>query len=299
MDRQRLYFILLCFLGFCSCSTVSHKGEEKISHELLRLDDNIPKYVAVLPFLNNTKREALEIDVRRSFYNQFSSKNYYDFELHEVDTSITSLEKIYDKPWRDIPAEDIGKFFNADYLIYGEVVDYKRFFGIIYSQVMLVLNIKMVETTVGEVVWEKTIVKRSHEGDVPITLVAAIMASVRSGLHMKKERSEDVIDSTCRAVVFEMPDPVVSSQPNEGVHLFDLQVASFQDVSRAEDIVKILTLRGYSPRIEKVVLNNVLWHRVLLGPYRPVEAKSAARGFENDFDTKPFMVRHTRKIAVR
>lgn len=299
VKKQGVWLILFCVLLVVSCTTVSHRGDETVAHRFFDSDDNIPRYVAVLPFLNNSKRESLEVDVRRSFSNQFSSKNFFDFELHEIDASIKALEKIYDRPWRDIPAQDIGRFFNADFLIYGEVVDYRRIYLLVYSQVMLVVNIKMVETADGKVVWEKTVAKKSHEGDVPITPISAVTASLRSGLHMQKEKSEDLIDKTCRFIVSEMPDPKLSVPAGEGIHLFDLQIGSFQDILRAKQLAKEMTLRGYAPRIEKVVLNNVLWHRVLLGPYRPVEAKTAARGFEDRFETKPFMIRHTRQIAVQ
>ena len=48
--------------------------------------------MVVLPFENDTSEKDINVLARKSFYNHFSSKNYRDLELSEVDGVLETLE---------------------------------------------------------------------------------------------------------------------------------------------------------------------------------------------------------------
>jgi len=227
--------------------------------------------------------------VRRTFYGHFSTKNYRDLELEEVDRILQAHEKISRRPWKDLPPENLGELLHADFLLYGKVNDFRKYFLGIYSQIALEVELKMVKTKGGEEVWSKTLLRRSHDGGVPFSLFGIIPASLRSGLHMREERTVALVDRLTRELVKDIPDPSPCLVAPRGV---DIQIASFLDGERALGALKSLEKKGYRPRIETVILGGRRWHRLYLGPYRDEEeAEGIKKAVERDFGFRPFLVR--------
>ncbi len=251
--------------------------------------DSSPKVVTVLPFENKTSKEGLEILVRKSFYNHFCSKNFHDLELCEVNETLKIVETSLSKNWRELNPSYLGKLFNTDYLIYGEVSSFRKIFLGIYSQITIGVKIKMVETSKGNVVWYKKIVKRSYDGGIPFSIFGIIPAAFRSGLHLRKGRLQDLIDRICRDVVEKMPNPPV----HLSLSFVDIQVASFTEKTRATKIFKEFKRKGYNPRIEKVHIEGITWYRILLGPYcKRTEAEKIKKIITMDPRFNPIFIYH-------
>ena len=282
---QSACVLLLLF----ACSHLKSKVDENYSLELLGTSGPSAKHVVILPFTNNTSRKGLEADVRKSFYSHFSAKRYYDFELHEIDTSLSVMEKQYSKPWGLVTPQELGRFFNADFLVYGEVCDYNKTYLVLYSQIALTIKVKMVETRTGKTAWTKTVVKRAHQGDFPLNPISAFSTSVRCGLHMQDEKTDDLIDRTCRNIVAEIPEPQPSGIQ---ISLIDVQIGSFSEKRRAERLVADLKKKGFSSRIENIYLHKKNWCRVLLGPYRFSDAVSTKQHFMLKTKLTPILIHH-------
>lgn len=286
-----LLFVVQLALVASSCSLLQPVTEEEsASARLLSLHPD-HKRVVILPFLNSTDYEDIGELVRKSFYNHFSSKNYYDFELSEVDSAITALEELYVKNWQRIPAQELGKFFHADYIIYGDVRGLKRIYLLFYSQIALTVNARMLETRQGNVVWEETTVKRLHSGDLPLHPLSLFPAALRSGFNIDEEHKMDLVERTCRAIVATIPE--VSASPRTPLRS-DVQIASFTDRNRAYQVVAELQGKGYTPRIERVRFKNTVWYRVLLGPYAGSEAAGIKKLFAADHRFHPILIHHVR-----
>ena len=160
----KLACILSLSLFLITCASIVPKNNEHISPSQLTHKDETPKSVVIMPFDNLTTENGLEILTRTSFYNHFSSKNYRDIELSEIDRGLEILEKSSSKSWKDLSASSIGKFFNADYIIYGKVREFKKIFLGIYSQLSLKVEVVMLDSADGELFWTKTVTKRSQVG---------------------------------------------------------------------------------------------------------------------------------------
>ena len=145
--------VFLSFL-FTTCSSIAPRDIEYVSSLQMSQMDDTPKSVVIMPFDNDTSEIGIELLIRKSFYNHFSSKNYRDFELNEVDRGLKILENSSSTLLKDISPPNIGKFFHADYVVYGRVKEYKKLFLGIYSQIILEVKLKMVESEDGKVVWE-------------------------------------------------------------------------------------------------------------------------------------------------
>jgi replicative superfamily II helicase len=146
---------LLCAALLVSCSMLPFGGKKESSvPEWLRKSD--ASRVVVLPFENLTAEPDLEKMVRQSFYSHFAPKNYRDIEINEVDRSLEILRKSYSKSWQDVSPQELGSLFQADFLIYGKVLQYTKIFAAVYSQVAIKVQVEMVKCSDGKGVWEKT-----------------------------------------------------------------------------------------------------------------------------------------------
>jgi hypothetical protein len=268
------FFIILFLLLFPACQSLPFGDEPVIRPLPWDKEDSSPQRVVILPFENLSTEADLGLLVRKSFYNHFSSKNYHDFELEEVDRALKILEQTSSRPWKELPPPALGDFFHADFLIYGKVEWFDKLFLGIYSQIALEVDMKMIKTSDQRVVWTKTITKRSHDGGIPFDLFGIIPATIRSGFHMQNERTLDLIDRINREFVADIPNP---PSPPISASLLEIQVASFKEKERAMKILKEFEGKGFKPWIEAVSLGDALWHRVMLGPYYNLPAAEKDR----------------------
>ncbi len=247
-----------------------------------------PPTVVILPFENLTPEKELGDFVRESFYRHFSAKNYHDFELNEVDRILEIHQNTSSKTWKDLTPENLGALFHADLLLYGKVLTYKKYFAGIYSQIALEVAVEIVECKTGEGVWRKTLIDRSHEGGVPLTLIDVVSASLRSGYHLREKETIALADQAIREIVAEIPNPpTIEILPS----FIEIQVASFLECSLAEAAVKNLERKGLETRIVTVPLNGHIWHRLILGPYaNRGDAEKVKSYLERDTLFKPFLV---------
>ena len=291
-NNLKPFFIIPFIVLFLSssCTSIMPPNETDISTLHWTKRTNSPKTVVIMPFDNETKEEGIQKLVRKSFYNHFSSKKYHDFELNEIDRSLKILEDTSSRPWKEIPASSLAEFFHTDFIIYGQVKEFEKIFLGIYSQIALTVKIDMVEASTGEVVLSRTITKRSHEGGVPFSLFGIIPAALRSGLHMKEERTLQLADQLNQELVSQIPDP---PSPPVSVYFIEIQVASFAEKARALKTFDELKIKGLEPRIETVKLGDRLWHRVLIGPYYELsEARKVRESVAQDSEFQPIFIYH-------
>ena len=285
---QLLYALPLLLLF--SCSSFTHNKSRPDPAPAWLKEDQRPKRVVILPFENKTDKEGLDEEVRKSFYSHFSTKNFYDVELGTVDAGLKILKENDSRSWRDLSPSSIGDLFHADFLIYGKVLNYEEIFAGIYSQIVLEVGVEMVSSRTNEDVWQKTLIKRSHEGGLPLSIIGIPFAAARSGYHLREANTVALIDSTCRELVEQMPDP---QSPSPSPFLVDIQVASFLERERALQVLHRLQRKGLSPRLEAVTLGDRRWHRILLGPFLDVsEAKKVRDTIAGDSSFHPILVNH-------
>ena len=292
MSGQRLIQLIhvpLLFLFF-SC-TLFHSPAVELSPlgEKLRRGEG-PRTVVIMPFENLTDEPELELLLRKSFYSHFSPKNYRDIELVEVDRALEILASGSSKAWKDLSPVVLGEFFHADFIIYGKAIEFQKLFAGIYSQIALKVEIEVMDSNTGNSVWSKTIMKRSHEGGLPFSLFGIIPEAIRSGWHMNRERTMDLIEGINRDFAQSIPDP---PGPTASAFFVDIQVGSFLEKSLALKVQQELQNKGLSPRVEAVTVQDSIWHRVLIGPYHEMaEAEKVRASVSKNPGFKPIYIHH-------
>lgn len=281
-------FILLFLI---SCSSVSSTKEISSVSPSWLPKDRPPPTVAIMPFDNLTSKEEMGALVRKSFYSHFSSKNYRDIELREVDRTLESIGSKHSGRWRDIPPEALGQYLHADYIIYGKVKDYQKLFLGVYSQILLTVEVEMVECRTGKGVWWKTETKRSHDGGLPLEWLSLMSATVRSGLHLQQERTVDLVERINRDLADQIPQPSLAPAP---AFSLDIQIASFLEKVRAASTLEECKRIGFEPRVETVQVTDRIWYRVLLGPYQDLPAAERDKKLiEEKTSFQPIFVHHS------
>lgn len=281
--------IIPFLLIFLSCASILPKNNDVCSLHWTEKDQG-PKTVVILPFDNNTSEKDVELLARKSFYNYFSSKTYHDFELSEIDRALKSLKDSSSQAWKDLSPVNLGNLFHSDYLIYGRVEEFKKLFLGVYSQIAIKIKIEVVEGRSGKVVCKKTILKRSHDGGIPFNPFGIIPAALRSGLHMKKEKTLALIDRANRELVAQIPDPPALPASS---FMVEIQVASFSAKKRAVKTLEKFKNEGLTARIESVILGDSLWYRVIIGPYnKRSEAEKIRNKITLETRFQPVFIHH-------
>ncbi|MFC1869515.1 GNA1162 family protein [Thermodesulfobacteriota bacterium] len=281
---------LLIPILFFSCTSIVPRNYDYVSTLQLDQKDDSPKSVVIMPFDNETTEMGIEILTRKSFYNHFSSKNYRDIELSAVDRGLEILGSGGTKTWRDLSPSSIGKHFHADYIIYGRIKEFKKVFLGIYSQILLTVELEMLDSENGNLVWGRTVTSRSHEGGLPFNLFSILPAALRSGFHMKDEKTIELADKVNRDLTERIPEP---PRPPAILHFIEIQVVSFLENERAQRTLKEFKGKGFNPRIETVTLVDKLWHRIMLGPYYNLpEAEEVRDRITRDTQFRPLFIHH-------
>jgi len=145
LSRVTAFVLSMAFVAITTGCVVGTKGT-KIAPQMTSLykgtyrvdpymEDHKPRTVAVLPFIDKSGSTEGCREVRKGFYNHFSSLPFKDVELYRVDrllakAGLTDTAEIY-----KITPQELGKILEADAVVYGEISDFDKLFAGVYSQV--------------------------------------------------------------------------------------------------------------------------------------------------------------------
>jgi hypothetical protein len=179
-----------------------------------------PKIVAILPFKNTTREISkdgsmqtkndnlpdISIVLRDTFLRHISTKSYTYMKLKKSDAllkeqGLINPDKLFKKS-----SQEIGKILSSDALIYGKVTHYRKFYGVLYSQVGIGVSVKMVDSRTGSLLWQASGISTSHEGRLYLSPQDLVMGAVDSALHMRKTWIYRVSDQLFRDISLTLPD---------------------------------------------------------------------------------------------
>jgi len=257
--------LLLVFFS-ASCSHFTPKVVETPRFKEWISNDDAPRIVATLPFTNETEIENLDQLVREGFYKHFSVRSFFDIEIKEVDGIIEVLKEGEGRDFHSLSPRELGEFLRCDALVYGRITRFKRIFLLIYSQMLMEAEIKIVEAESGDELWKHTFSKRFHEGGVPTGPFGVIPAAIRTSYSLRESKRNRDIDVFCKDFVGLIPE-TQHIQTRKIDELCELQLASFKMKEGALTISSTLHQHGYKPFLRKIEVNGEIWFRVMLGPF--------------------------------
>ena len=119
---------------------IAFKGTYKVDPYM---EKHMPRTVAILPFIDESKSQKGTEIVRRGFYNHFSSLPYKDMELFRVDHLLRKMGLSDPADIYKTPPEKLKEILNVDAVIFGTISNFDKLFAGIYSQVSVGAEIKI------------------------------------------------------------------------------------------------------------------------------------------------------------
>ncbi|MEN6321447.1 MAG: GNA1162 family protein [Syntrophaceae bacterium] len=174
------------------------------------MESHKPNTVAILPFFNRAQSQRGSEEVRKGFYNHFSSLPYKNIKLYSVDNmlrkaGLTDVEII-----NKTSPKELGRILGVDAVIYGNISDFDKLFAVVYSSVAVGAEIKMYDTKTGNFLWSGKHVARIQEGVIatnPIGLIAGVVATAMNVRDIQLLRA---CDDLFRDMVKTIPVPTIA-----------------------------------------------------------------------------------------
>jgi hypothetical protein len=261
--------LILILIGGCAAHSTPQK--QKLANAVE--SGKPPKSMAVLPSLNHTSVEGLQKNFRSYIFGHLTVLPYRDMELSEVDTRLRDNHLLENYDFTRIPVQELGRILGCDAVVMTELTAFYRIFLGIYSQMTVKGNITIWDTHSGSEIWTDTQVIRKHEGGIPLALIDLPLISVRSGLHLRNNNREKIIDALSERLIAGIPAPACILDAEEGKvkYAYELQVGAYLTKENAYTIKKDLIEKGYSAKIRSNRDDQGLWHRVFIGTYEDQE----------------------------
>lgn len=203
---------ILVFSLLTACSSMppdttdsanEHLGETSVATNFL-----LPSRVAVLPFSNETSNPEAATQVRRIFYNYFSSLNYRDAEIYTVDEAVKEqIELANLAPGEELPWKNICQKLNVDGFITGTVHDYGKMYAVLYSQTAVSIGVQFRSCENGSFIWQQEVEGTKRDGDLPLSPTGLAAAIVTTYFRHQDMSALEVAAKLSMDLTLTMPNP--------------------------------------------------------------------------------------------
>jgi hypothetical protein len=143
--------------------------------------------------------------LRRFFFGHFASREFVDIELMYVDKMLQELGILTPNDLSKIPAQELGEILGADALIYGEVIEYKNSYYMLFKQIRIGLSIKCVSTKDGTVFFEGEQVRHDNDIRVATNPFDFVIASFQNSMSMRDVYAARASEEVVRELVIRIP----------------------------------------------------------------------------------------------
>ncbi|GAM09472.1 hypothetical protein OR1_01751 [Geobacter sp. OR-1] len=205
--------LLVCLFLLTACAPTLKVEQYGQGIQEIR-EDEFPRQVAILPFVNETAEPGLDAMVRRNFANHFSSKNYVDVKLPVIDEKLVRLEKSSGKIVRELPALELSAAIGIDGLLYGKVTDYIFVYAGVYSQLGIEAEVWLVNGKTGKELFRQRESVRYHEGGIPTSPLAAVVTAVSTAMNLREIQKVRLVNELAYKFMGKLPSPRTMSAEN-------------------------------------------------------------------------------------
>ena len=174
------------------------------------MEGHRPVTVAVLPFIDQSRKKEGAVAVRKGFYNHFSSLPFKDMELQRVDNLLSKANLGDTEALYKTSPQELGKLLNVDAVVFGEISNFDKLFAVMYSQVAVGAEIKMYDTKTGNFLWSGQHTVRIHEGGLSVTPFGIIATVIATAMNVRDIQLLRACDDLFRDMVKTIPVPTIA-----------------------------------------------------------------------------------------
>ncbi len=205
------------------------------------MEKHMPRTIAVLPFIDESKSQKGAEAVRRGFYNHLSSLPYKDVELFRIDHLLRKAGHGDPVDVHKIPPEKFKEILNVDAVIFGTISNFDKLFAGIYSQVSVGAEINMYDTQ-GHFLWSGKHVARIHEGGISTSPVGIVASIISAAMNIRDIQLLRACDDLFRDMIKTIPAGKYAEALRKP-HIEMLAQDSKGEPKKAGDIIKV-ALKG-------------------------------------------------------
>lgn len=200
-------FVLLTLVPLYGCSPGS---KPPVASQPAEID--LPRKVAVLPFVNRTSNPEAAAVLRRMFYNFFSSLNYTDIEPAVVDASLEASRMFETAATGEVPLGRLGQLLGADAVVTGEVLSLGRTYALVYANQQAGLRARMIHCSTGRVIWEMEHTVTLHDADLPMSLPGIAAAILKTAINYQQSNTLRAASELCMQMTASIPNPPAAAE---------------------------------------------------------------------------------------
>ncbi|OYY93009.1 MAG: hypothetical protein B7Y41_13895 [Hydrogenophilales bacterium 28-61-23] len=172
--------------------------------------ESLPRTIAILPFENATAEPGIAEEIRRAFYNQFSSKPFSDIELSAIDAKLLALDRGAQPGSAEKAIADYRPLclsLGCDGVITGRVVDYNKIYAGLYSQFSVTAEINLINANTGALVLTRKERVTFREGGLSLSPIGLAIAAMSAALNLRDIQRVRLVSELGYVIAKSIPNP--------------------------------------------------------------------------------------------
>ncbi len=243
---KKIFILFLCLFlfyapGYCFDPLEKLKDIKEsavgMGTGLFKKEKKLPQKLAVLPAEGEGTEEDKN-EIRTTFYNHISYKNYDIVKLNDVDSKLYLIEKEKGKKWKELSPKELGELLDVDGLIYVNIVGIEKIYAALYASLTLRLKVRLILAPSQELIWEKEDYVTERSGGLPTSPWGAISTAVTSALVLRESVKIALTDKLCRNLAKEMPEPKIA-KAKKPPQIFSVITNALDGPFKAQDEILI------------------------------------------------------------
>jgi hypothetical protein len=175
-------------------------------------ETDLPRKVAVLPFINRTSNPEAAAVLRRMFYNFFSSLNYTDLEPAVVDASLEASRIFEAAAGGEVPVARLGQLLAVDAVVTGEALALGQTYALVYANQQAGLRGRMIHCSTGRVIWEMEHTVTLHDADLPLSLPGLAATILKTAFNYQQSTTFRAASELCMQMTASIPNPPAAAE---------------------------------------------------------------------------------------
>lgn len=170
-------------------------------------DDRLPRVVAVLPFDNDTAEANIAEEVRRAFYNHFSSKPYSDIELLAVDAKLLAMSHASGADGAKPDYRALCRELGCDGVVTGRVTEFRKVYAGLYSELSVSATISLVAVAEGASLLDHADQVSYKDGGISLNPIGLAMTAFSAARNVSDLQRMRMVNELGQRLTQAVPDP--------------------------------------------------------------------------------------------
>jgi len=187
-----------------------------------------PRSLAVLPFrslvgegrimgsrdlflgLNSSRRASTDVladEMRLAFFGQIAQLPFELIHPTHVDVRLEAEGLMSWDAIKALTSEQMRDLLGVEAVIFGEVINFDYYYGLLYTQLAAGLRLEMISTITGETLWRFKETRRNHTVRVALDPVSLAVGLFQAGFSLRAINMARAMDEICREAVATIPPP--------------------------------------------------------------------------------------------